>query len=72
MELGVYSFVPFAVSLFVLFAILTFYLPETKGRQISDVVDLFQVPNAWSVISWGSYENFMRKFDKIRPLLRKL
>jgi hypothetical protein len=51
-ELEEFSFLPFAVALFVLFPVLVFYLPETKGRQVSDVVDLFQVPNAWSVTSW--------------------
>lgn len=42
-----YSFVPFAVILTVLFAILFFYLPETKGLQVFDIVEIFQAPNAW-------------------------
>jgi uncharacterized BrkB/YihY/UPF0761 family membrane protein len=48
-KLTEYSFVPFAVILTVLFALLFFYLPETKGLQVSDIVAIFQVPHAWSV-----------------------
>ena len=42
-----YSFVPFAVILTVLFGLLAFYLPETKGLEVSEIVAIFQVPNAW-------------------------
>lgn len=43
-----YSFVPFACILSVLFILLFFYLPETKGLEVSEIVAIFQVPHAWN------------------------
>ena len=42
-----FSFVPFAVILTVLFALIFFYLPETKGLEVSEIAAIFQVPKAW-------------------------
>ncbi len=42
-----YSFVPFAVILTVLFVILFIYLPETKGLEVAEIVEMFQVKGAW-------------------------
>ena len=45
--LGRYSFLPFLVVLTMLWAILLFYLPETKNQSASQISLLFQLPNAW-------------------------
>jgi len=42
-----FSFLPFTISLVILFALLFFYLPETKGRSVNEIEALFQIPNAW-------------------------
>lgn len=42
-----YSFVPFTAALVLLFAVLYWYLPETKNRPVQEVVAMFQIPHAW-------------------------
>lgn len=46
-EIKDFSFLPFTVSLVILFLVLFFYLPETKGRSVNEIEALFQIPNAW-------------------------
>ena len=42
-EIKDFSFLPFTVSLVILFLVLFFYLPETKGRSVNEIEALFQV-----------------------------
>ena len=42
-----FSFLPFLIITAILFVILFFYFPETKGRTANELSGLFQVPNAW-------------------------
>jgi len=43
-----YSFLPFLVITAVLFAILFYYFPETKGLSPAEIQEIFQTQNAWS------------------------
>ena len=42
-EINDFSFLPFTVSLVILFLVLFFYLPETKGIPANEIEALFQV-----------------------------
>ena len=43
-----FSFLPFTILLVILFALLYFYLPETKGIPVNEIEALLQTPNAWT------------------------
>ena len=38
--MGAYTFLPFAVLLFIFFLFVFLFLPETKGRQVGDTTAL--------------------------------
>ena len=54
------SFMPFTIALILLFLILFFYMPDTKGVPVSDIEALFQV------ISSDKYLSTYLKCDFIR------
>merc|ERR1712008_361412 len=43
-EINDFSFLPFTVSLVILFLVLFFHLPETKGIPAKEIEALFQIP----------------------------
>ena len=45
--MGNYSFIPFAVILFLLWYILFMYFPETKNQSAAHISHLMQMPNGW-------------------------
>ena len=45
--MGNYSFIPFAVVLFLLWYILFMYFPETKNQSAAHISHLMQMPNGW-------------------------
>ena len=57
-----FSFLPFTVLLVILFALLYFYLPETKGIPVNEIEALLQTPNAWTTPIGRSNEMLLQEF----------
>lgn len=56
-----FSFLPFTIILVILFAILYFYLPETRGIPVNEIEALFQTPNAWKTAIGRSNEMLLQE-----------
>ena len=56
-----FSFLPFTVLLVILFALLYFYLPETKGIPVNEIEALLQTPNAWTTPIGRSNEMLLQE-----------
>ena len=57
-----FSFLPFTILLVILFALLYFYLPETKGIPVNEIEALLQTPNAWTTPIGRSNEMLLQEF----------
>ena len=56
-----FSFLPFTILLVILFALLYFYLPETKGIPVNEIEALLQTPNAWTTPIGRSNEMLLQE-----------
>jgi len=56
-----FSFLPFTIILVILFALLYFYLPETRGIPVNEIEALFQTPNAWTTPIGRSNEMLLQE-----------
>ena len=63
MQAGItdFSFLPFTIILVILFGILYFYLPETRGIPVNEIEALFQTPNAWKTAIGRSNEMLLQE-----------